>query len=143
MNSTTQKILSLEVAAVLTLIGIIWVNEWLDLPFLLLGAEATPLNYREAVFESIAVLGVCLPLILFNFRILKKIERIAALLPVCSACKKIYDDRELWTLLETCAKQHADDAFTNGICLDCLEKYHPEMYQERVKEGRFPKTGAT
>jgi len=47
---------------------LIWINEILDLPHLLFNGEPTPINWIEAVSESVMILGLAI----FSFSILKK-----------------------------------------------------------------------
>ena len=66
MNRTTLKkkqfikrIIGIEIIGFLSAISIIWIDEILDLPYIIFGALATPINYLESTFESavIALLG--------------------------------------------------------------------------------------
>ncbi|MHB8151284.1 MAG: response regulator, partial [Desulfobulbia bacterium] len=45
-----------------------------------------------------------------------------SLLPICSYCRKIRDDKNAWHELETYLHQHTDIIFTHGICPHCYEK---------------------
>lgn len=44
------------------------------------------------------------------------------LLPICSYCKRIRDDKGAWTRIETYIMQHSKALFTHGICPDCEQK---------------------
>jgi len=134
MKTTTKRIVAIQVLMIVLLICVIWLDEWIDLPYLLLNAAPTPVNYEECFFETFLIIVLCSPLIFYNYRVLTKIDNIVALLPVCSVCHKICDKKDFWNALENCAKQYGDIYFTNGVCLECLEKYHPEMYQKKISE---------
>ncbi|MCD6379947.1 hypothetical protein J7M07_05825 [bacterium] len=43
-----------------SIITLVWLDEIIDIPYLFLGSESTPLNVKELLFESIiiAVFGV-------------------------------------------------------------------------------------
>jgi hypothetical protein len=57
---------------------------------------------------------------------LSTVRTLSGLLPICSACKKIRDDRGYWTQIETYIHEHAEVAFSHGICPDCARKLYPD-----------------
>ena len=46
-------------------------------------------------------------------------KHLQGLLPICSYCKKIRDDKDYWQQVEGYIEDHADVAFSHGICPDC------------------------
>lgn len=67
---------------------------------------------------------------------LETIKRLSGLIPICSRCKKIRNDKGYWQQLEVYLKEHSDAEFTHGLCPDC-EK---ELYNVRVRNtSRMPK----
>jgi len=58
---------------------------------------------------------------------LEKVRPLSGILPICSHCKKIRDDRGYWKPLEVYISQHSDAEFSHGICPECAKKYYPEM----------------
>jgi len=58
---------------------------------------------------------------------LHDIKRLQGLLPICSHCKKIRDDKGYWNRLEEYFTDHSDVQFTHGICPDCRDKLLAEM----------------
>ncbi|MDB6064648.1 MAG: putative sensor protein [Pedosphaera sp.] len=57
---------------------------------------------------------------------LAKIKTLRGLLPICSSCKKIRDDRGYWQKVESYIMDHTNAEFTHGICPDCLRRLYPE-----------------
>src|SRR5215472_1498699 len=53
---------------------------------------------------------------------LSRVRRLHGLLPICSYCKKIRDDRNYWRQVESYISEHTDAAFSHGICPDCYER---------------------
>jgi len=51
-----------------------------------------------------------------------RVRRLHGLLPICSYCKKIRDDRNYWRQVESYISEHSDAAFSHGICPDCYER---------------------
>lgn len=50
---------------------------------------------------------------------LLQVKTLHGLLPICSYCKKIRDDKNYWTQVEGYIEEHADVSFSHGICPDC------------------------
>ncbi|HUI41593.1 MAG TPA: response regulator transcription factor [Terriglobia bacterium] len=53
---------------------------------------------------------------------LSSVKRLQGLLPICSYCKKIRDDRNYWQQVEAYISEHSEAAFSHGICPDCYSK---------------------
>lgn len=58
-----------------------------------------------------------------------ELKNLQSLLPICSYCRKIRDDKNAWHELETYLHQHTDIIFTHGICPHCYEKAIAENSQ--------------
>lgn len=60
----------------------------------------------------------------------KTIDEVTALrgiLPICSQCKKIRDDKGYWHQVETYLRTHSEADFTHSLCPDCIEKLYPDL----------------
>jgi DNA-binding response OmpR family regulator len=57
---------------------------------------------------------------------LAKIRTLSGLLPICSICKKIRDDKGYWNQIEAYIQEHSDAEFTHSICPPCAKKHYPE-----------------
>ena len=51
---------------------------------------------------------------------LSKVKQLQGLLPICSYCKKIRNDRNYWERLESYISGHTDAQFSHGICPACF-----------------------
>ncbi len=58
---------------------------------------------------------------------LSDIKQLSGLLPICSHCKKIRDDKGYWNQIEEYIHEHSDVEFSHGICQECAEKYYPDL----------------
>ena len=58
---------------------------------------------------------------------LSKVRTLSGLLPICSNCKKIRDDKGYWQKLETFVHEHSNAEFSHSICPDCMEKLYPDF----------------
>ena len=67
---------------------------------------------------------------------LAKIKKLSGLLPICSSCKKIRDDKGYWNQIELYLRTHSEAEFSHGICPDCALKLYPDLVD---KHGKFPK----
>lgn len=63
-------------------------------------------------------------------RATNKIKRLSGLLPICSYCKKIRDDKGYWNEVEKYISDHSDAKFSHGICPGCLQEYYPDVRDE-------------
>lgn len=55
----------------------------------------------------------------------RNIRNLSGLLPICSGCKKIRDDKGSWRQIETYIKSHSEVEFTHGLCPECQKVYFP------------------
>ncbi|MEW6520302.1 MAG: hypothetical protein AB1461_12900 [Thermodesulfobacteriota bacterium] len=116
-----------------SLFVILWLDELLDLPCLLLGAPPTPVNLRESVLESFLVLLVGMITVYFTKKILNEIKYLEGFLAICASCKKIRDDQGNWVQIEGYIRDHSAATFSHGICPDCAAKLYPgfDLYKKK------------
>jgi sigma-B regulation protein RsbU (phosphoserine phosphatase) len=65
---------------------------------------------------------------------LKRVKQLQGLLPICSYCKKIRDDRNYWQRVEHYICEHSDVQFSHGICPECFEKIAKPMMEGTSSE---------
>jgi CheY-like chemotaxis protein len=58
---------------------------------------------------------------------LGEIKMLRGLLPICSYCKKIRDEKGQWHPVEGYIRDHSNADFTHGICPECLEDHYPNQ----------------
>ena len=59
---------------------------------------------------------------------LGRVTQLQGLLPICSYCKKVRDDRNYWRQVESYISEHADVQFSHGICPECYKAIvEPEL----------------
>jgi PAS domain S-box-containing protein len=69
---------------------------------------------------------------------LAMVKMLHSLLPICSACKKIRDDKGYWQQIEAYITGHFSAIeFTHSICPDCTKRLYPQYYDDTV--GVVPK----
>jgi hypothetical protein len=122
----------IEIIGFTLVVGLIWIDEILDLPHHLLGAQKTPVNWAESLFETAVVTVLAVFVALLTRRVLKRIKHLEGLLPICSFCKKIRVENE-WVPVERYVADRSDADFSHGLCPDCLrEHYGPALTEKRM-----------
>lgn len=58
---------------------------------------------------------------------LKEIKTLKGIVPICSHCKKIRDDKGYWNQLEEYLQKYSEADFSHGICPACAEKIYPDL----------------
>ena len=61
---------------------------------------------------------------------LNRVKTLTGLLPICSACKKVRDDKGYWSQVETYVEEHSNAHFTHGLCPDCALRLYPELFKD-------------
>jgi CheY-like chemotaxis protein len=54
---------------------------------------------------------------------LSEVKELSGLLPICSYCKKIRDDKNYWQSVEGYISQRTDAQFSHSFCPECFEKH--------------------
>lgn len=58
---------------------------------------------------------------------LGEIKELRGILPICSSCKKIRDDKGYWKQIEGYIQQHTGAEFSHGLCPCCIKELYPEI----------------
>ncbi|MBF0259415.1 MAG: GAF domain-containing protein, partial [Desulfamplus sp.] len=57
---------------------------------------------------------------------LANVKQLSGLLPICSFCKKIRDDKGYWNQIECYIRDHSDAEFSHSICRECAKEHYPD-----------------
>ena len=71
---------------------------------------------------------------------LGKVRTLSGLLPICSNCKKIRDDKGYWNQIEEYIKKYSEAEFSHGLCPDCAQALYADYYGSESK-NKSPKGG--
>jgi hypothetical protein len=132
-HSVAKQMIVYETIAFSFIILMIWFDEVIDIPYLLLGAEATPLNWRESLFESVCTVILGAFVIRFTNNLLQRMKYLEGILPICASCKKIRDKNDNWHQIESYVRERSDAEFSHGICPECAEKLYPDFNPYKKK----------
>lgn len=58
---------------------------------------------------------------------LSNVKQLSGLLPICSSCKKIRNDKGYWEQLEGYIKERSEANFSHSICPECAIRLYPEL----------------
>jgi GAF domain-containing protein len=64
-------------------------------------------------------------------RTLENVKELSGLLPICSHCKSIRNDKGYWDTLSEYLSRNTDVNLTHGICPDCLAQHYPDYTPHR------------
>jgi diguanylate cyclase len=64
---------------------------------------------------------------------LAKVNTLNQLLPICSHCKKVRDDKGYWDEIEEYIYKHSDTEFSHSICPECVKKLYPDLDIPTIK----------
>jgi hypothetical protein len=57
----------------------------------------------------------------------ENVKVLAGLMPICSSCKKIRDDKGYWKQIEEYIEKHSEAQFSHSLCEDCAEKLYGDQ----------------
>jgi len=62
-----------------------------------------------------------------------EIRSLSGLLPICSWCKKVRDDKGYWNQIESYIQAHSEVDFSHSICPECAKEHFPELDISQVE----------
>lgn len=63
---------------------------------------------------------------------LERVKQLEGMLPICSICKNIRDDKGYWNSVESYISHHSTAIFSHSICPDCAHKHYQEFLPPRL-----------
>ncbi len=58
---------------------------------------------------------------------LDEVKQLSGILPICSHCKKIRDDKGYWEQVEDYIGSHSEALFSHGLCPNCVDELYPDL----------------
>jgi PAS domain S-box-containing protein len=58
---------------------------------------------------------------------LLEVDTLRGILPICSFCKKIRDDKGDWEQIDMYISKHLQADISHSVCPECMKKYYPEV----------------
>jgi len=63
-----------------------------------------------------------------------QIKTLQGIIPICTYCKKIRDDKQYWQQVETFVADHSQAHFSHAVCPDCYKKHVQPMLDLQKKD---------
>jgi len=60
----------------------------------------------------------------------KEVDLLTGLLPICSFCKKIRDDKNQWQPIKEYISKRSEASFSHGVCPECAEKHYGQYLKK-------------
>jgi PAS domain-containing protein len=73
---------------------------------------------------------------------LMEVKTLREFLPICSYCKKVRDDQNYWSQIESYISKHTGTRFSHGICPDCYEMEVSPQLEELRRRANADRQGA-
>lgn len=121
-KSVVQHVVAYEVIGFALVTAFLWLDEILDLPHWLMGAPATPVNWRESFFESLLALMLGAVVVVVTRQFLRRVKYLEGFLLFCAGCKRVRYHAQ-WIPIDVFVREHSEADITHGLCPDCLEQY--------------------
>jgi PAS domain S-box-containing protein len=65
---------------------------------------------------------------------LEEVHNLQEILPICSYCRKVRDDRNYWLTVESYLLKHTDSRFSHSICPSCMNNMVEAEFRPPVTE---------
>jgi hypothetical protein len=62
---------------------------------------------------------------------LARVKRLEGIIPICTYCKKIYNEQQSWEQLEKYITEHSEALFSHGMCPECAEEQMANLPHKR------------
>ncbi len=124
-------------------------NNWLSLRY---EHGIKPSDIIRMVLSVVFISALILTVIfLWNRRLVKEIEirkqkerelqkalddinTLSGLLPICSHCKNIRDDKGYWKQIDAYFEDHSDVSFSHSLCPDCVKELYGEDFLKKKND---------
>jgi PAS domain-containing protein len=71
------------------------------------------------------------PLVLLVVEDISEIAELKRMIPICSICKEVRDEKETWSRVETYFKEHWDVSFSHSLCPKCFKSEMVKLEEYR------------
>lgn len=113
-----KVILGLELLGFAAVIAILWLDEYVDLPFRFLGAAKTPLRPQEFWLEALSVLLVATGVVVATLWVFRRLRVAEGFIQVCAWCRKVHLGED-WISFEQYLRRAHDVLSSHSICPEC------------------------
>ncbi|MBN2382792.1 hypothetical protein JXQ70_07910 [bacterium] len=133
-TDVSKRIVIYEALLFVFAIAIIWLDEIIDMPGSIVKATPTPINWKEALFESVIIILFGTMIIRMTMKLFYQMKSLEGILPICGSCKRIKDDKGSWHHIEVYIRDRSEAEFSHGLCPECETKFYPEFRSNKTVE---------
>ena len=110
-----KVILGLELVGFAAVLVVLWLDEYIDIPFRWFGALKTPARPEEFWFETLTVLLVAVGVVVATLWVFRRLRALENFIQVCAWCRKVNlgDD---WISFEQYLRRAHDVYSTHSSC---------------------------
>ena len=65
---------------------------------------------------------------------LSEVQTLRGILPICSFCKNIRDDKGYWRQVESYFQHHSGILFSHSLCPQCAHEHYPNFFNKDTEE---------
>src|SRR6266446_8222167 len=102
-----KVILGIELFGFAAVLMVIWLDEYLDVPFRFFGAAKTPLRPQEFWFETLTVLLLATAVVAATLWVFRRLRFLERFIQICAWCRKVNVGDE-WVPIEEYLKREHD-----------------------------------
>lgn len=125
LSAKTLTIIIAEIVMFIAMLLVLWLDEFIDIPYHLFGDPPTPFRLAEFVIETVSCSLFSLIIIVGTLLHLRRAEKIERFLRVCAWCRNVWFD-DKWIPMEKYLEKKHTLQSTHGICPECLHKFETE-----------------
>ncbi len=102
------------------------------------------LFWRSYIIFSLVICIFLILIVVFSFRMdkaakereniilelqdaLAEVITLRGIIPICSSCKKVRDDKGYWNQIESYIRDHSEADFSHSICPECAKELYPDL----------------
>jgi len=102
------------------------------------------LFWRSYIIFSLVICILLILIVVFSFRLdkaakereniilelqeaLAEVITLRGIIPICSSCKKVRDDKGYWNQIESYIRDHSEADFSHSICPECAKELYPDL----------------
>ena len=62
---------------------------------------------------------------------IEEVKILRGIIPICSHCKQIRNDKGFWDRTESYIEEHTEAKFSHGVCPECKIKYYSHLFGDK------------
>jgi hypothetical protein len=107
-----------------------WIVAVFDPPYYLFNTNYKLIDIQETIFETVVHIILCIIVVYWTSKLMKKIRTLEGFMVICASCKRIQIDGR-WVEVENVISDNSDLQFSHGICEECAKK----LYGDRISSS--------